>query len=518
MQEDGSEMFGNLWEQVTAAVGSALEAAWRALEALAFRLTPWLEGGLAELGWTEPAAQRLVIIIALAGLAGLGLIGALVLARRGPGRATELTLAELTGRPRRYGYAAALALLLFFGGWSALAPLASAALAPGVISPDGSRKTVDHLEGGIVRAIHVREGDAVAAGAALVTLEDVQARARYEELRERYLYLLAVEARLTAERSGALGIGFPDELLAATDASVRQAVASQRELLESRRSTQAGRERILKQRVRQLDEQNAGLEEVYLAQERQLALIREEIAGVQQLFDKGLAQYPRLLALKRAEADLEAEKAANRARIAENAQRIGETEIQLLTLREEVIEKANDELAEVQRQLAEIRSQMPSRADILARTVIRAPIAGTVMNVRATTESGVIRPGEPILEIVPRDATLIIDARVRPADIDRVRPGMQARVLLTAYRQRTLPLIHGVLRSVSADRLTEERSGEAYFLAKVEVNAADLASLEEVRLLPGMPAEIMLLDDEQTLVDYLLSPILQSLDRSFREN
>ncbi len=172
----------------------------------------------------------------------------------------------------------------------------------------------------------------------------------------------------------------------------------------------------------------------------------------------------------------------------------------------------------MQRQLSEIRSQMPSRVDILERTVIRAPIAGTVMNIQATTETGVVRPGEPILEIVPREAPLIIDAQVRPSDIDRIRPGMEARVLLTAYKQRSLPLIHGILRSISADRLVEDRTGEAYFLAKVEVKPEDLANLDEVRLVPGMPADVMILDDEQTLIDYLLSPILRSMDRSFRES
>jgi HlyD family secretion protein/epimerase transport system membrane fusion protein len=326
-----------------------------------------------------------------------------------------------------------------------------------------------------------------------------------------------MEARLIAERAGSEEISFAQDLLDATDAGALRAIAAQRELLESQRATQRGREKILDQRVRQLDEQNRGLKEVIAAQDRQIALIEEERIGVQELYEKGYERYPRLLALKRAEAALEGERAGNRARIAENAQRIGETEIQLLTLREQVVEKANSDLTEVQRQLAEIRSQMPSRRDILARTVVRAPIAGTVMNVQATTETGVVHPGAPILEIVPREARLIIDARVNPRDIDRVRLGMEARVLLTAYKQRSLPLIHGILRSVSADRLVEDRTGEPYFLAKVEVKPEDLAGLENVRLVPGMPAEVMILNDEQTLVDYLLSPILQSLNRGFRE-
>lgn len=518
MSTEKETVFENPGEWIAAAWETTFGAAARWLDSLAFRLVPELDTWLAAAGWTEPAEQRVVVAVALVVLGGVALIGVLLLVRRGQSRATGSPLTDLTRRPRRFGYGAAIVLVAFFGGWSVVAPLASAALAPGVVSPDGNRKTVEHLEGGIVRTIHVREGDQVEAGAPLVTLEDIQARARYEELRERYLHLLAMEARLIAQRSGAEEIDFAEELLRASDAGARRAVAAQRELLESQRATQQGQERILRQRVRQLDEQNAGLDEVISAQNRQIALIEEEIGGVQQLYDKGLAQYPRLLALKRAQADLEAERATNRARIAENAQRIGETEIQLLTLREQVIEQANDELTGVQRQLAEIRSQMPSRADILQRTVIRAPIDGTVMNVQATTETGVVRPGEPVLEIVPREARLIIDAQVRPSDIDRVHPGMEARVLLTAYKQRSLPLIHGIVRSVSADRLVEDRTGDPYFLAKVEVQAEDLADLENVRLMPGMPADVMILDKEQTFIDYLFSPILRSMNRSFRED
>jgi HlyD family secretion protein/epimerase transport system membrane fusion protein len=468
--------------------------------------------------WTDPSDWSVATMAATSGVVLMLLLGILVAARRGRGRATGVALGDLTRRPRRFGYAAALVLALVFGGWSLVAPLASAALAPGVVSPDGNRKTVEHLEGGIVRAIHVREGDRVEAGTPLVTLEDVQARAQFEAMRERYLYLMATEARLNAERARADEIAFPTELTSAADPGAASAIQAQREVLQSRRATQLGRERIFGQRIRQLEEQNDGLAEVIAAQEEQIALIAEEIEGVQNLYERGLAKYPRLLALKRAKADLGAQKASNRARIAENGQRIGETEIQLLTMREQVIERANDELAEVQSQRAEIMSQMPSREDILTRTVIRAPISGTVMNIGPTTVTGVTRPGEPILEIVPGDVTLIIDAQVRPNDIDRVRPGMEARVVLTAYKQRNLPLIHGTLRSISADRMVEDRSGEPYFLAKVVVRPEDIASLDNVRLIPGMPVEVMILDGERTLIDYLLSPILQSMRNSFKES
>lgn len=436
-------------------------------------------------------------------------------ARKGGAQAT---LATSTRRPRLYGFGAIAFLVLFIGGWSVLAPLSSATLAPGVVSPEGSRKTVEHLEGGIVRTIHIKEGDIVAAGAPLVTLEDIQAKAQYTQLRKRYLHLLALEARLTAERGGSESVKIPAELAVSAEPEAESVLDAQLALFESGRATEASRFKILRMRIRQIDEQNKGLMDVLAAQKRQIALLEDEIFGVAKLYEDGLERRPRLLALQRAQAELEAEQASNRARISENDQKIGETEIQLLTMREQTVEEANEQLAEAQRLLAELRSQMPSREDILHRTVVRAPLSGTVMNIRPTTESGIIRPGEPILEIVPLEVTLIVDAKVRPSDIDRVHEGMQARILLTAYRQRNLPLIYGTLQSVSADRLVEDRTGEPYFLARVRVNPEDLQLLGDLRMVPGMPAEVMLLDGEQTLLSYLLDPLAQSFEQSFREN
>lgn len=430
---------------------------------------------------------------------------------------TTQDLKRLTHGPKLLGIAAILGLVSFVGGWSALAPLASATMAPGVVSPEGSRKTVEHLEGGIVRSIHVREGDSVDAGAPLVTLEDVQARAHLAQLRKRYTHLVAIEARLIAEQTGMDTVLFPEELLSADDVETDLAMTSQLDLFLSKRAAHAGRTRVLDKRIEQLNVQNQGLADVLSAQDRQIDLIEQEVSSVQELLDNGLERLPRLLALKRAQADLEARQATNRARIAENEERIGETELHLLSLTEQIVENASDELAETQRILGEIRSQLPSREDILLRTVVRAPLSGTVMNIQPTTETGVIRPGAPILEIVPAETQLVVDAKVRPSDIDRVRSGMEARVVLTAYRQRNLPLIHGTLRSISADRLVEDRTGEAYYLAKIDVDKGDLARMESVRLVPGMPAEVMLLDKEQTFFEYLISPLTQSFDRSFRE-
>lgn len=502
-------------------------AAW--LSAKAAAALAWLEamwgkaaGQLSAMG--RPAVDLDGMTLAVLAASAAVAAGAWLLWRRrastGAGdAATTEPLEVLLRRPKALGFAVVLLLVGGFGSWAATAPLSSAAVAPGLVSPDGNRKTIQHLEGGIIRRIHVREGQAVEPGQRLLTLEDIRAKAEFETLRERYIHLLATEARLMAEELGAPEIEFPAELARMDRDEVRRAIASQRELFANRRATRRGEEQILGQRIKQLNEQIAGLREVIAAQDEQIALIAREIKGVQQLYDKGLERLPRLLALQRAQADIRGTRAGNRSEIARSEQRIGETEMQLLTLRQQDLEKASEQLAEVRAELARLRSQFPLHEDVLSRTVVQAPMAGTVLNVRVTTESGVVRPGEPLLDIVPAEAKLVIDARVRPTDIDDVQAGMMARVVLVAYRQRHLPQIHGTVRSLSADRLVDERTGEPYFLAKVEVDPEELDRLGDlVRLAPGMPAEVMILTGEQTFLDYLIRPLSDSVRRSFRES
>jgi HlyD family type I secretion membrane fusion protein len=410
------------------------------------------------------------------------------------------------------------ALVVILGGWGLIAPLASAALAPGVVSPDGSRKTIQHLEGGIIQSINVKEGDHVKAGQSLIVLDNTQANAHFRELRERLIHLLATEARLKAELKGEQEVTFPEELLSMADASAKVAMIGHQDLLLSKKASLDGRAAILAKRIDQLEEEIKGFEQVIEAESVQISLIRKEIKGVKILYDKGLVPQPRLLALQRSKAVIDASQATSRANIASSKQKIGETQIQLLTLSDEMEEKANEELAQVRAALGELRNKLSSREDILSRTEIVAPISGTVMDVRVTTEGGVIAPGDPVLDIVPEKVKLIIDAQLDPKDIENVRPGMKAQIILTAYSQRNLPRIFGTLRSVSADRIVEKQTGRAYYLAKIEVDEEDLARIPEVRLIPGMPADVMILNSERTFFDYIFAPLMDSLERSFLES
>lgn len=423
--------------------------------------------------------------------------------------------------PQRMGFVTGAVFFGLFGLWAWFAPLSSAALSPGVVSPDGSRRTVQHLEGGIVQQIFVSEGDHVAEGDTLVTLDTTRAKARYDEIRERMIYLQAQEARLEAEIIGAAApvFDFPDDLAKDSQGQIDAARASQQALFDSRRETQSAREQILSKRIDQMNEQIAGLQAVMAAQVRQMEILEAEIETNSKLAEEGLERRSPLLALQREAAGVEAGHASNRAQIAQLGQQIGETELQLMASRQQMREEVSTGLADVRAQLSELRSQLPERLDALRRTVITAPLAGAILNIKVTTENGgILRPSEPILDIVPDDDPLVIDARVRPNDIDTVYPGLSARVILSAYTQRNLPQIFGVVKSVSADRLIDERTGEPYFLAKVFVDDAAAADLEsDVTLSPGMPVDVMILTGERTMLDYLLSPFANSLRASFRE-
>jgi HlyD family secretion protein/epimerase transport system membrane fusion protein len=322
-----------------------------------------------------------------------------------------------------------------------------------------------------------------------------------------------------AEQVGAADLAFPPDLSEAGTQEAAAAMTGQIALFESRKETQAARERILQKRIDQLNEEIAGLEEVTEAQDQQISLIEREIGINQDLVDKGLGRMPPLLALQRELAGLQAERAANRAGIARLGQQIGETELQIHAMRQQTLEEISEQLTGVRAELGAVRSQIPEREDALFRTSVLAPISGRVMNVQVTTEGGgILPPGGSVLDIVPEDGKLVIDARVRPQDIVGVVPGMRARVLLTAYNQRNLPQMFGEVASVSADRLIDERTGEPYFLAKVHVSSDEIEALDaDVTLAPGMPADVMILNGERTVLDYLIKPFSDSIRMSFRE-
>jgi HlyD family type I secretion membrane fusion protein len=416
----------------------------------------------------------------------------------------------------------AFTIVLFFGilgGWAALAPLESAAIASGVVSVDTKRKTLQHLEGGIVKEILVGEGDRVQVGNVLIRVDETQPRANLALVQGRRRATLAVQARLIAERDAQAEVTFPPELIALRDLrEIRSQMSGQLNIFHARRKSLQGQKAILEQRVAQFEAEIRGLQGQMKAQDRQIDLIRDQEAGLKKLFKKGMSGKSQLRELQRELAEVSGERSKAEAAIARARQNIAEARLNMTELKTRFLNAVLQELDDVQSELFDLTEKARAAEDVLRRTVIRAPLDGTVVSLGVHTVGGVIAPGERLLDIVPRDERLVIEARVEPKDIDVVEPGLTAQVRLTAFSQRnTLPVMGRVL-TISADRLTDERSGEDYFLARVEL-LDDVGSLPNgTALYPGMHAEVMIVTEARTLLDYLFRPMAQSFNRAFRES
>ena len=415
-----------------------------------------------------------------------------------------------------------LIVALFFvigGGWAAMAPIGGAVIADGVVSPEGSRRTVQHLEGGIVREIKVKEGDRVEEGQILMVLEDVSARAEVGTLESRLRTLAAIEARLIAERNGSRQVAFTHPALAeGNDPEVRAVIEQQVNQFEARRSNDVGRESILNQRVAQLEQQIVGAQRQLEGVRRQAELIREEIKGVAELYEKGYEKKPRLLALQRSEADLVGQEGDLVARIARSREQIGETHLQIMNIRQQRLEDIDKELAETQAKRQEIEEQIRDSLDKLHRKSITAPVDGTILTLKIKTIGGVVRPGEPVIDIVPLRDDLLIDGRISPKDVDDVHAGQHAYVMFPSFSQRIMYKLDGAVDHVSADSITDEKSGRSFFIVKIRVDRDELQRLDpEIVLGPGMPAEAFISTTPRTLLEYLVQPLSMVIARSFRE-
>lgn len=414
----------------------------------------------------------------------------------------------------RAGY---LIIGVVFGGllaWSVLAPFEGAVVAAGTISVESEQKAVQHLEGGIVEAIHVREGDHVSAGAPLVELSGAQTRARLAGLESRLSELAAREARLAMEAGEASQITARDALAGLPGLTAR--VESQSALMQARAETRRNTANVLESRIGQLRTQIDGLREQVASNKEEAAVIASEMADLQALHEKGLAPRTRILALQRNRSSLEGARAGLTSQIATTQVRIGETRIELDRLNSDFREKAMAELSEVRAEMSELTEERMAARDRLERLIITAPRAGHVIGVRAHTVGGVIPPGEPLMFIVPEDEDLVATVRISPADIDKVRPGQKARLRFSAFSQDQTPEFETLVLKVSADAFTDEGSGMRYYQAVVAIPSGDPRA-SRLDLRPGMPVEAMLTTGSRSAISYLLKPIADASQRTFRE-
>jgi epimerase transport system membrane fusion protein len=422
---------------------------------------------------------------------------------------------------KKYSLAGWLILAIFFGGlgaWAATAPLNGAVVAEAVVKVEGNRKSLQHLDGGIVREVKVKEGDRVKEGDVLIVLDDVQARSDFDVFSQQQMVLRATEARLTAELNRAPTLTPPPDVSGQlNDPDMKTAWTAQVLQFQSRRASLEGQRQVLREKINQLEEQIVGNEREVASLNQQIDSVRKELSDIMPLVDKGLITQPRRLQLERTAFSLEGQIASTTAEMARARQAIAEQTEQIAQLDHDRMTEVTKDLRDTQAALLEVTPRVTSARSSLGRMDIKSPYSGQIVGLNVFATGSVIRPGENILDIVPDDDALTVEARVAVEDISDVHPGAVAEVHLTAYKQRITPMVHGEVIQVSADRLTDERTGVPYYTALVRINGDELAELPSIRLYPGMPARVMIPTVERTALDYLLGPFIQSFNTAFRQ-
>jgi HlyD family secretion protein len=403
------------------------------------------------------------------------------------------------------------------GGWAAVTEIDHAVEASGVVTLETNRKTVQHFEGGIVRDILVKEGGTVEVGATLFRLENVQAKANFDMLENEYCSLLAIETRLLTERDQKEAITWPTEIedLVRDQPNYSRILTDQVAAFEKRRASLTAQVDVLDSRIKQLTIQISGVHIEQASAEKQVAFIDQELAGLRDLSAKNLIPMTRLLSMERERERLEGTIGGSITDAAKAESTIGEYRIQMQQLREKFQEEIASSLVDARQKLSDLHEKLLVSRDVLRRVAVTAPVEGTIQNLRVFTIGQVIKPGEPLLEIVPRNERLIIEVRFQPSDIDGVYAGQKAEIRFPAFHSRLIPLLMGKLESVSRDRLVDEGSKESYYRGIVVLDKTEIPEELRPRLRAGMPAEVLVASGERTVLSYFVSPLTSTLRKAF---
>lgn len=421
-------------------------------------------------------------------------------------------------RTAAFGWIVIAGLFGGFGTWASVAPLTSAAIAPGTVVVDSNRKSVQHLEGGVIREILVRDGDVVEAGQVLLRLDGAGVRAALASLQPMLMTNKAQRARLLAEREGLAQIAFPEGLMeeATANAATAHIPAGQQRVFETRRIALQGERALNANRLAQSRQRLAGLQRQLQAKGREMKLIAEEVSDQRQLLAKGYTTQRQVAAAERTMQQLDSEHADLQSKVEETKVLVARYELEDSQISKNFTEEVENELYRAEQEYYQLLERMRAIQDQYARLNVRAPVSGVVVNMVAHTVGGVIAPGSLILDIVPRNEKLMIEAQVRPSDIDGVKTGLSADVRFPAFDGTQTPRLTGTVTTVSADRLIGA-GGTTYYLVRVQVDEAELARLGGRTLIPGMPAEVLINKSERTLLSYLLAPIVHNIWTAFRE-
>jgi len=414
----------------------------------------------------------------------------------------------------------ALIFLTFgvLGSWAAVAKLDSAVVAPATISLEGNRRVVQHFEGGIVEDIRVSEADSVDKGDVLLRLSAIEARSNLEVLSTRLDVSRMIEARLLAERKLAKEVSFPDELVWGDDQVVAAVRSDQEDLFREGRSILKSQEDILRARMDQIEVQIEGLELQKSAFERRIENYTTMLDRMRDGESRGLIQGNVLSQREDEMIEIEASLGQVISDIAQARASIGETDLQILQLKQEYRQKANTELEKLRSEISELQERQKVAQDVLKRTEIRAPGSGTIQNLKVHTVGSVVRAGDVLMELVPEDEQLVINARVSPIDKDNVAPGLETEVRFTAFKTKLTPIMLGRVNTVSNDVITPDNANDPpYYLARVTVDQNDIPEEIRGRLTAGMPADVIITTGERTVANFIVSPLMDAVRKSMIE-
>ena len=411
-------------------------------------------------------------------------------------------------------------IILGFGGfltWGFTAELDSAAVATGSVIVDSKKKVVNHYEGGILKKLLVDEGQHVTAGQTLALLDGTRSESEIGQLRGERFGLMAKLARLRAEQRGQGNIAFPQELTASDEEYVGDILSDEQRLFSKRNEVYAAKRDAQAKQIEQFEAEAQALVSQIKARTRQEKLVAEQLKGIRQLADKGYATRTQLVEVENNWSDLVGDMGEFKAQKAAAQQQKAEAEINLASIEMEWQSDIATEIQEAQLAFNDVTQRIRASKDVLDRLEVKAPQAGTVANIQIRTPGGVISPAEPIMDIIPEDEPLVIEARINRQDIDSVQVGSKVQIRLTAYSQRRLSPLIGEVRYVAPDQTVDEQRDSSYYIIRAAINSEELAKYDDINLRPGMPANILVLKTPRKAIDYLIDPIVQSMDKAFRE-
>lgn len=438
-----------------------------------------------------------------------------------PAWQAELEAQNTAPSLRRIVLASALIILVGFGGfftWAFMAQLDTAVPATGSIVVETKRKTVSLLDAGILKELYVKEGDRVAAGQPLLRLDEIQLQSQLGSLKVQNLTALAKITRLRAEQNGQREAEFPAELVAAaaSSKSVADFLTNESRVMKDRWTAYEGTLAVQRKKISQLEDQVGALKAQVDATQQRLGFTQKELVSITELANKGLTTQARLYELQRNEALLRGNLGELAGKQAEARQAIAQTELEMVSATNQRQQDISKDLQDAQALSGDAVEKIRGVEDLIAKKLVAAPESGVVTDVKFFTPGSSIGAGQPILDIVPQNDKMVVEIKVRPEDIEHVHSGQKVNIRLTAYKQHKVPVLTGRLVYVAADS-AQDQKGDQFILARAEIDRRELSRMKGVNLYPGMPAEVLIIGGERAAIDYFISPITESLHRSFGE-